>query len=482
MRRLSGFDTQFLAAEAANTYGHYAGLAVYDTTEAELTRERIMALLQERIDGIAPLRWHLKTVPLDLDYPVFVDSQVDVEEHIYETHVTDVTEPEQLGQAVEIVLATPMRRDRPLWEIHLVRDDGGDRAAVIFKLHHAAADGLSAAVIFSRVLDEDPAGQTLAPDVGAGEGRTPGGPEMLLRGLLGAGLHPLRVARAAPAALGHLDQHPALRSMPGMDVISRGARTVGHLLGGNADDAGASLTAPPSRINGPLSAERRVAFGSVPLESVKRVKRALGVSFNDVVIALVGGALRRRLEPEGELPEDPLLAFVPANVRVEGDSEWGNAISSYVVPIPSHESDAAERVGYAHRVMTEAKRRHESVPATLLSDANMLVPPALFRLVAGGAMQLIGSGRVAPPINLIVSNIPGPPRRLHLAGAPCLAHYPFSLILAGVGLNITVVSYEDQIDVGIVGDAELLPDVWELWDDVCAELALLGELADRVAA
>lgn len=473
MRRLNSFDAQFLAGEAANTLAHYAGLAHYEQGSRipVLDRARLIAHVESRIEHIPPLRWRLKTVPLGAAHPVFVDGDVDVADHVYETTIDDTADELAVAAEMERILAEPMDRSRPLWEMHVIRGRTGNRVSVATKMHHAAADGLSAAMVFGMLQDEHPEGRTLE-GTGARED-DPGGAELLVRGLLGGMLHPLEAAVSVPGALPHLDQLPILRGVPGVDLVAKNARRVANLLGAELEDPGPFVKAPHVRISGALSPQRAVAFGTVDLQLVKAAKAALGVTFNDVVIAAVAGALRRRLLEGDELPDDPLVAFVPANIRVDSDDPFGNAISSLIVPIPTHLEDPRERVAEAHRVLSAAKQRHKAVPSSLLSDANMLVPPALFKLTSQGVMALIGSGRVAPPVNLIVSNIPGPTSRLFLAGAPLIAHHPLSLVLAGVGLNLTVVSYGGQLDIGIVGDRGLMPDVWKLWEDLTAELEAL---------
>ncbi len=477
MRRLSSFDAQFLAGETANTLGHYAALGVLEPHEGTPVpdRDTLIAMVEERIDRLKPLRWRLRTAPLGLDHPVFVDSEVDVADHIYET-VVDEAGFATAALKAQDVLSRQMRRDRPLWEMHLLRQADGQRAFLITKLHHAVADGLSAAVVLGTLCDDVPHGRVLPPPDEPVPG-DPGRAEMLARGLLGAALHPLKALQVAPAALPHLDQIPGLRSVPGVASISWSAQQLARLRNPEEEDRPGPLLdkAPRTRINGALSEERRVAFASLPIADVKAVKKRLNVTFNDVILAMVAGAMRRRLGDD--LPDDALLAFVPASVRPAPDGTYGNAISSYVVPIPTDVTTATGRVQRTHQVMALAKHRHEAVPSTLLADANMLIPPALFRMVAGGAMQLIGSGRIAPPINLMVSNVPGPPVQMYCCGARVVAHYPLSIVMAGVGLNITVVSYDQQLDVGIVGDRDLMPDVWDLMQDLVAELAALNEPA-----
>src|SRR5205807_1976770 len=155
---------------------------------------------------------------------------------------------------------------------------------------------------------------------------------------------------------------------------------------------------------------------------------------------------------------------------------YGNAISSIIAPIPTHLPSATERLAFAHETLAAAKRRSRNAPPTLLSDVNEPIPTPIFGLAARGVIELVSSRFVQPPINLLISNLPGSPVRMTCAGAPLLSHYPLSVVFDGFAVNITVVSYQDGLDVGIVGDAQALPDAWDLMSDVRAELAELSEL------
>jgi WS/DGAT/MGAT family acyltransferase len=270
----------------------------------------------------------------------------------------------------------------------------------------------------------------------------------------------------------NLDQVPVLRSLPGVDTLSHTARTLGRR--GTAPGAARGLTAPRTRFNVSLTGPRSVAFGTLPLAAVRRVREEMGVTVNDVVMALCAGALRRRLAAWDELPEQPLLAYVPVSVRAPEGDHFGNAISSIIAAIPTHLGDARERVAFASESMRASKRRHETIPTTLLSDTAALIPAPLFSIATRGILAAIGSSHVTPPVNLIISNVMGSPIELRSDGCRILAQYPQSLIFDGIALNITVASYVDGLDIGITADSRAMPDAWELLDDMRAELETLA--------
>lgn len=475
MPQLTAFDAQFLAIESPPMTCHYCGLGIFEPhpERGPLTVEQVRAHIAARIDRIEPLRWHLRTAPLRIEHPSWVDGPVDIAAHVTRTTLPEPGGERELAEAAAQIMATPLDRSRPLWRLDVIDGLADGRVAVGITFHHAAADALAAAAVMGLLMDVEPDGRVL-PDP---ERPAPvaGPANALAQRAVRTARQPLDMARAAGSALPHLDQVPMMRTLPGARTISGAARAAKRAAGYDVADPGNFPAAPRVRWNGPLSDGRSVAWGTVPVATVRALKDRHGVTFNDVVVAAVGGGLRRRLIAGDELPDDPLLAFVPVNIRADGeDLTSGNLISSYVVPVPTDVPDATARIRAAHVAMAEAKARGRATPQTLMRDANALIPPAVFGIMAGGMLALMASGRIAPPLNLTVSNVPGPPRRLHLAGAPMASIAPLSLVFGGVTLNVTVVSYAGELQIGVVGDRELVPDAWELAGDIVAEFDALA--------
>jgi diacylglycerol O-acyltransferase len=466
MHRLSGLDAQFLAAEHGNSGSHYCGLAIYQTGDQKpITAATMRQRLAERKTNIPPLRWKLITVPFGLDRPAFVESDVKLEDHVCETTLAAPADETTLAAAVAKILSTPLNRDQPLWKLHVFHGLVG-RTAVVTTLRHAAVDGIAAGEIFSALLDS-PDQKTTTPNNSDAE-VVPSKVELAARGIASLPLRRVRALRSAPAALAHLDQVPILRSLPAAHTLSQIVR---------GDPFAKRLDAPRTRFNAKLSAARSVAFGTISLGDVKAIKNGLGITVNDVVITLCAGALRRRLISTGDLPTDPLVAYIPVSTRPpDANDRYGNAITSIIAPIPTHLSDARERFVFAHETLVRAKQRSREAPPTLMSDVNDPIPVPIFGIAARGLMELVSSRFVRPPVNLIISNVLGSPVKLGCYGAPLLAHYPMSLVFDGFTLNISVVSYQDGLDIGIVGDAQTLPDAWDLMNDFRLELADLAQL------
>jgi WS/DGAT/MGAT family acyltransferase len=482
MRQLTPLDAQFLAIETSRTYGHVGGLAVYDPSTApggRLDIPEICDLVSERLHLLPPFRWKLVQVPLALDLPYWIeDEDFDIDFHIRESAVPPPGDDGQLARTVARIFARPLDRTRPLWELYLIHGLEGGRVALLTKVHHSVVDGVSGNEILTVLLDPSPEGRDIEPPPGDDPGgRSPSDIEMLGRGVAGLARQPLRALRSAPTALPNLTELPGANAFPGVPTLSRALTGARRALGGPQDPGILEVTTarpPRTCFNGPISAHRSFAFGSVSLDTVKAIKNEAGVKVNDVVVAVCAGAVREFLLERDELPDEPLVAMVPVSVRAEDEQgTFGNRISTMIVPIPTDEADPVRRLERAHELLRSAKEHHAALPADLLTDASAFVPPAVAALAARTTVGILG--RTRPPLNLVVSNVPGPRSPLYIAGARLEAHYPVSAIVDGVGLNMTVMSYLDHVDVGIVADRDQLPDVWPLVRAVQHEV-------DRLAA
>jgi WS/DGAT/MGAT family acyltransferase len=490
MRQLSSLDAQFLAVETPRTYGHVASLAVYDPSTApggDLQIEDICRMVSERLHLLAPFRWRLVNVPFGLDQPYWVeDPDFDIDFHIRESAVPPPGTMRQLCETVARLHARPLDRSRPLWEIYLIHGVENERKALLTKIHHAAVDGVSGNEILSVLLDPSPEGREIPPpeDGGLGSERVPTDLEMLARGVLGLPAQPVRALRSIPGVLPNLTDIPGATAFPGAGLLSRGLSGLRRRVAGDVPSEALESTtarAPRTHFNGPISPHRRLSCGSVSLDTVKRIKNAAGTTVNDVVVALCAGAVRDYLIERDDLPAEPLLAMIPVSVRTEEQrGEFGNRVGTMIVPIPTDEPEPQRRLERTHEALMSAKARHQAVPASLLTDSAAFIPPAVAALAARSTIELLS--RTRPPLNLVISNVPGPREPLFCAGAKLEALYPVSAILDGVGLNMTVMSYRDHMDFGIVADRDQVDDTWRLMDGASAELDVLEQAVCGKAA
>jgi diacylglycerol O-acyltransferase len=488
MRQLTSLDAQFLAIENGRNLGHVSGLSIYDPSTAPggvLTVDGMCEVLTDRLHMLPPFRERLAAVPLGLDHPYWIeDPDFDIEYHVRELALPKPGDDRQLADQVARIHARALDRAHPLWELYVIQGLRDGRVAVFTKIHHSAVDGMSGAEILSVLLDPSPEGRALPP---APDGRppssAPGQLEMLQRGLLGLPRQQLRALNALPRTIAHLDAIPGVQDIPGAPTLARITRRLGR-IGRRARDGG-MLEAPRSKaprtvFNGAVSSHRRVAYGTLSLTTVKEIKNATGTTVNDVVVTVCAGALRTWLEDRGELPGAPLVAMIPVSVRTAEESgTYGNRISTMAVAIPTDVDGPRERLEAAHEALRSAKEHHKAVPANLLQDATLFIPAAIHARASRVTLRLSARNAVSPIFNVVISNVPGSPTPLYCAGARLLANYPVSAVTDGMGLNITVLSYEDRLDFAIVADREQVPDAWPLMD---ALEGALDELATACAS
>jgi WS/DGAT/MGAT family acyltransferase len=271
--------------------------------------------------------------------------------------------------------------------------------------------------------------------------------------------------------------HP-LRMAKAVRNVARSATRVTRRIRLDSVRGGVPFSSPRVSFNGSLTAHRRVAFSTVALDDVKLVKNAFGVTVNDVVLALCTGAFRRYLEQGGELPDKPLVATIPATVRTEDQrGDMGNRLSAMITELPTHLEDPVAQLFAARDVMIGAKQVHEELDDNMLQELTELVTPAFFMPIA----RFYTSSRLAdwhrPIHNLVVSNVPGPPFPLYLAGAKLVSINPLGPIADGCGINVTVMSYLDTVSFGLIACRELAPRVGDIADAVPDALADLVKAA-----
>ena len=217
----------------------------------------------------------------------------------------------------------------------------------------------------------------------------------------------------------------------------------------------------------------------MPLADIKAVKNAVGMTVNDVVMAVCAGALRTWLHDRDALPDAPLVSMIPVSIRTGAEEDrWTNRVSAVFASIPTHIADPLERVSMVSEAMQVAKKQFEMLPADILTELSELAPPALAIRASRLASRLHLGNRLHLPFNLVISNIPGPRVPLYLDEAELEHYYPVSTLVEGQGLNITVQSYVDTLDFGLVGCRDLVPDLDELADLLDVEITKLFDSLD----
>jgi len=439
-------DTIFVRAETPSVLLHVTGVMVLDpgpTTPTEV-RDRVRRLVSARLDSMAPLRWRLVEPPGGMGALRWVeDPAFDVDRHVQLGVVRSPGSREDLEHFVAEVAATPIDRQRPLWEMHVVGGLEDGSVALVSKFHHAFMDGGAGMEMLAALFDLTPDIEPSADDGAHRAEVVPGGWRLLVD--------------TPRDVINRLSQIPA--------AVVGTVSGIGGLLGAmfpSRGPTGSGPLAPRSPFNGALTHSRVVALADCSLDDVKAVKTAFGVTVNDVVLAAVTSSLRAELVDGSDLGDapverGPLVAAVPISVRDPSiDEPFGNHTSAMMVPLPTDVDEPVERLRAVHRCSAETKQRHHDMAPDLIERWAGLVPPWMISGGAGLFSRLGVSGRLPPVFNLIVSNVAGPPVPIYVAGCEVTATYPLGPLLDGSGLNITVMSQCDRLHIGLIGDPTIV--------------------------
>ena len=446
MQPLSGLDSSFLYLESPTTHMHIGSVAVVSDT---LTFDEFRNLMMQRIHLIPRLRQRLVTVPLSVDRPYWVDDP-DFNMSLHLRHVA-LPRPgnwRALRKLASSVFSEPLDRSRPLWQITFV--EGLDTipqvppgsVALVVKMHHAAIDGMSGNDILGVLLDPSPQGREIAP-------AEPWNPEPIPNEV---GI----VARSAAEFIKRPFKLPALLAETANATVRAGMLT--RVKG--VELPSVPFTAPYTRINGKVSAERNWNTALLELDRIKEIKNIMGTTLNDVVLAICAGALRRYLAEKGELPKKSLVAMVPISTRSKTDgATMGNQISSMLIQLATEIEDPLERLQEINKHTTGGKMFQGAIGAKALSNVLEIVPFSLGGQAAKLYTRLNVAERVNPVMNLTITNVPGPQMDLYLAGHKLLAIMGLAPIIDGMGLMIAVYSYNGVISMSVTSCPELMPDL-----------------------
>jgi WS/DGAT/MGAT family acyltransferase len=469
MERLGGLDAAFLYFETPSMHMHVCGLLILDpsTMPGGYRFERFRQMLEERHPLMPAMSRKLVVPPFNLGRPYWVkDPDFDLDYHLRRTAVPSPGGDQELAALAGDIASRPLDRSRPLWEMWVVEGLAGGKIALVAKMHHSTIDGVSGANLMVHLFDLEavPSSPPEIPEDTGGE-RIPGELELLGRGALETLSRPFDIARLVPSTVVRL----------GGTLVRAGRR--------RGQGVAAPFTAPRTSFNAAITPHRAIAFTEVPLKDVKEVKDALGAKVNDVVTAVVSGALRRYLFDRQELPDKPLIAAVPVSVHEQAAELAGTTkVSIMFSSLMTDVYDPVERIRLIAASNAEAKELYGMVGADTLMQWAEHAAPNTFSLAARLYSSLRLSERHPVVHNLILSNVPGPPIPLYMAGARLTGLYPLGPVTDGAGLNVTVLSNEDRIGFGFIACRELVPDLWQLADDVRLELAALVDAVKPKAA
>jgi WS/DGAT/MGAT family acyltransferase len=461
MQQLSGLDASFLYLETPQMPMHVGALHVLELPEGY--RGRFVGDLRRhiasRLDATPVLRRRLWWMPLNLANPAWIDVEPDLRQHIVELRLPKSARVgdgmAELEAEVGRLHGVLLDRSRPLWKMHVFEGlgpgaHGQRRVGLYTQLHHAAVDGQAAVALANAILDLTPhPASAPAPRGRRALALRPGMIEML-RGALGNEVQQVaRIVRELPSTVGTLKSAAAR-------ALARGS-----------DKGFSNVTlAPRTPLNVSVTEGRAFATVTLPLPELKLLGRAHGATINDMVLMVCSSALRRYFARRRELPRKSLVAAVPVSLRDSGDTRADNQASMSLVSLGTHLGDPLQRLAHVKLASAAMKDTIGSLKTVLPTDFPSLGVPWLIEAAA----TLYGKARVADRIpsvaNLVISNVPGPPAPLYLAGARMLTNYPTSIVVHGLALNITVQSYDKSLDFGLMADAQAMPDVRALADDL----------------
>ncbi|MDW3215133.1 MAG: wax ester/triacylglycerol synthase family O-acyltransferase [Ilumatobacteraceae bacterium] len=484
MKQLTGLDASFLYMETPTTYGHVNGLAIYERPTPDFDP---YAAVYERfgsmVGHVEPLRRRVVEVPFGLDHPYWVDDpHFDLDFHVRQIGLAPPGAADQLAEQVARIIGRRMDRTHPLWEVYVIEGLGDGRWAMLTKFHHATVDGAAGVIMLKMFTDESADAPWPFEPIAWTPDPLPADSELLKHTVGNLVANPVKATRLSLRVVRNMAEAAGLTTLGG--VVARSRELIASRAGRSEEAEAVAdqirrvtlpvTPAPPTPWNKSVGPHRRFAMRSTALSNIKQLKDATGGTVNDVVMAICAGALREYLVQRDALPTAPLRAMVPVSIRTGLEEDpWTNRVSSIVAELPTDCDDPVERVARCRAAMDVAKHQLELVPATALTEATDATSP----VVAGAAVRLMArlSDRVNLPVNVVISNVPGPREPLYFAGCKLDHYIPVSTISNGVGLNITVHSYEDRLDFGLVADRDLVPDLWDLVDLHVDEIARLFE-------
>lgn len=443
MKPLSGLDALFLHLETPATPMHVGAVHLLQLPKGY--RGDFVAAVKRHVARRMPLSpvftRQLASMPLNFANPVWVRADdVDLDRHVVRIRLPRPGTQRQLEATVARLHAKCMPRDRPLWAFHVIEGLQSGDLAFYTKIHHATLDGAAGIALAQALLDVSPKPRKveLTPKR-AGEHPSLG--DLVGTAVRATGKQGVQVARQLPQL----------------------ARALAKLLTGGGAGFGRNLAfGPRTRFNGQIDAPRSFATASLPLDRVKAVATAHGATINEVVLTVIGGALRHYLKTHGGVPRKSLIAAVPVSLREAGNTEATTLATMTLASLATDVADPAARLVEVRAASAAAKAVMQQLRGAVPTDFPSLGLPWLLSAAAAVYGRFGVANRLPPIANLVVSNVPGPPMPFYLAGARLKTYWPVSIVEHGVGLNITLQSYAGSLDFGLLAARAGVPDLHRL--------------------
>ena len=459
--RLTAVDASFLTNETSTSHMHVGAILVFEGPPPKYVD--LVEHVRGRLDLVPRFRQRLVVPPLEAGRPLWADDvNFNLTYHIRHTALPEPGGESQLRRLAGRVFSQQLDRSKPLWELWLVQGLERDRFALLTKTHHAMVDGISGVDIGTVLFDLEPVPEPKLSDDGWVPEREPTTAELVARGAVDAAVAPLKLAERAAEAI----RHP-----------ETAARRVGEALEGLGEVLGAFADpAPDVPLNQPIGPHRRFAWSRAELATFKRIKDALGGTVNDVVLAVVTGALREWLHSRSIRTEGlELRALVPVSIRTADErGDLGNRIAAMRGPLPVYVEDPVRRLRVVSEQMEGLKRSKQALGAEVIARFNDFAPPTLL----AQASRVNFSTRL---FNLLVTNVPGPQLPLYVLGRELEEVFPVAFLPQNHALAVAVMSYNGRVGFGLLADYDAMEDVEDVALGLNRSLEQLEEAAAAVA-
>ncbi len=437
-QRMSFQDASFLDIERDTSPMHVGGVSIFEGPPAPF--DEVLDLIGAKLQFVPRYRQVVRFVPLSVARPVWVDDpHFNLGYHVRRTALPEPGGDQELKALVGRVMSQNLDRAKPLWEIWVVEGLDEGRWALVSKVHHCMVDGIAGTDLMTVLLDIEreptrPPVEPWTPEP------VPGQPRLLADAIVERATNPVAAAEGLISAM------RAPRELAGLLAgASRG------LIG----MAGLARQPPRSSLNGPLGPHRRWGWGRGRLDDVKRIRKALGGTVNDVVLAAITHGFREVLEQRGESVDRVLRTLVPVSVRRPGErGSYNNRVSAMFAELPVGIEDPIEQLESIHKQMEDLKESRQAVAGEVLTSLSGFAPPMLLALGARAASRLPQRS-----VNTGTTNVPGPQFPLYLAGRRMLESFPYIPLFASVRLAVAIFSYDGALSFGVSGDYDTAPDI-----------------------
>jgi diacylglycerol O-acyltransferase len=447
IRQVSGYDAAFLYAESATSPMHVATLNI---VEGSLKYEDFKEIIASKLHLIPKFRQRLLNVPMNLDYPYWVDDpNFDIDLHLNRLKLPDPSDWKTLRYLTSKLFSAPLDLRRPLWSIHFI--EGIDEiaqvpkgsVAIVTKVHHVMIDGNSGVGIMGVLYDSDSDAnkQKRSKPKPFDPDPLPDELSLLLKSGYGFLKNPFKIPKTIGETVFNF-------------VKSKAANT----LSIQKEFSETKFPVPITIFNGSISAKRTWGTAILSFDRINSLKKVMGGSINDMILAICAGAIRRYLAEKEKLPLHPLVANVPISIRKENSTEMNNQIANMMIQLATHIEDPLERLEYIQEQTMLGKSRHNTLGAKTLSKMADVVPFGLANIAAGLYSKYNIKDLHRPPFNVTITNVPGPRVPLYLNGHKVVSIFGLTPVVDGFGLIIAAFSYNGQVTITTTSDAKTMPD------------------------